>query len=187
MRPRLRTEASVLPQRWHKSPSRPPVVLICLSVSELGRMAVGRDLALLGVTAHFGALWFRVDGTSPRRLLQRLLGSAWVDGGRDGSSLCTPLLAGTRERRPQPPRFHGLRHTGNTLAASTGTSTRELMARMGHSTARAALICRHASAERDRLIADAVSGLVDKGRKKHRKAKKKQDRKPKGHEGDTGN
>ncbi|MER6160440.1 tyrosine-type recombinase/integrase [Streptomyces sp. NPDC001868] len=72
--------------------------------------------------------------------------------------------------------FHDLRHTGNTLAASTGASTRELMSRMGHSTARA---------DRDRLIADAVSGLVNKARKKIRKAKKKQDRKPKGHEGDT--
>ncbi|MEU1083683.1 tyrosine-type recombinase/integrase [Streptomyces sp. NPDC005908] len=74
--------------------------------------------------------------------------------------------------------FHDLRHTGNTLAASTGASTRELMARMGHSTARAALIYQHASAERDRLIADGVSGLVDRGRKG-------KDRKPKGHAGDT--
>ncbi|MFF5478340.1 tyrosine-type recombinase/integrase [Streptomyces sp. NPDC012935] len=81
--------------------------------------------------------------------------------------------------------FHDLRHTGNTLAASTGASTRELMSRMGHSTARAALIYQHASADRDRLIADALSGLVDKARKKARKAKKKQDRKPKGHAGDT--
>lgn len=61
--------------------------------------------------------------------------------------------------------FHDLRHTGNTLAASTGASTRELMTRMGHSTARAALIYQHASADRDRLIADALSGLVKKGRK----------------------
>ncbi|MFH9977815.1 tyrosine-type recombinase/integrase [Streptomyces sp. NPDC017179] len=70
--------------------------------------------------------------------------------------------------------FHDLRHTGNTLAASTGASTRELMARMGHSTARAALIYQHASADRDRLIADALSGLVDKGRRNR-----------KGHVGDT--
>lgn len=77
--------------------------------------------------------------------------------------------------------FHDLRHTGNTLAASTGASTRELMARMGHSTARAALICQHASAERDRLIADALSDLVDKGRT----VRKRQDRKPERHAGDT--
>ncbi|MFE9807761.1 tyrosine-type recombinase/integrase [Streptomyces sp. NPDC005548] len=80
--------------------------------------------------------------------------------------------------------FHDLRHTGNTLAASTGASTRELMARMGHSTARAALIYQHASADRDRLIADAVSGLVKKGRKGAGKPKKKA-RKPKGHAGGT--
>ncbi|MGW6862333.1 integrase [Streptomyces xanthophaeus] len=36
---------------------------------------------------------------------------------------------------------------------------------LGHSTARAALIYQHASANRDRLIADALSGLVQKGRK----------------------
>lgn len=69
--------------------------------------------------------------------------------------------------------FHDLRHTGNTLAASTGASTRELMARMGHSTARAALIYQHASADRDRLIAEALSSLVDRGRR------------PKGHAGGT--
>lgn len=73
--------------------------------------------------------------------------------------------------------FHDLRHTGNTLAASTGASTRELMARMGHSTARAALIYQHASADRDRLIADALSGLVDRGRKAREH--------PEGHVGDT--
>jgi integrase len=36
--------------------------------------------------------------------------------------------------------FHDLRHTGNTLAANTGASIRELMTRMGHSSTRAALI-----------------------------------------------
>ncbi|MFJ7259641.1 tyrosine-type recombinase/integrase [Streptomyces globosus] len=76
--------------------------------------------------------------------------------------------------------FHDLRHTGNTLAASTGASTRELMARMGHSTARAALIYQHASADRDRLIADALSGLVEKSR-----GGTEQDQEPEGHAGDT--
>ena len=41
--------------------------------------------------------------------------------------------------------FHDLRHTGNTIAAATGASTKELMARVGHSTARAALIYQHAT------------------------------------------
>ncbi|WP_159054483.1 hypothetical protein [Streptomyces dysideae] len=66
------------------------------------------------------------------------------------------------------------------------------MARMGHGTARAALIYQHASADRGQLIADAVSGLVKKGRKSpeksskkaRKKPKKKQDPEPEGHAGD---
>ncbi|MEU9001291.1 tyrosine-type recombinase/integrase [Streptomyces sp. NPDC048551] len=115
-----------------------------------------------------GRVFVGAKGATPRRNhFNRLWHKACLDAGIKGLH------------------FHDLRHTGNTLAASTGASTRELMSRMGHSSARAALIYQHASADRDRLIADAVSGLVNKGRKKARKAKKKQDRKPKGHAGDT--
>jgi integrase len=56
--------------------------------------------------------------------------------------------------------FHDLRHTGNTLAAATGASTKELMARMGHASARAALIYQHASTERDVAIAEGLSLLT---------------------------
>lgn len=58
-------------------------------------------------------------------------------------------------------RFHDLRHTGNTLAAATGASTRELMARMGHSSMRAALIYQHATKDRDAVIAAALSDLAN--------------------------
>ena len=47
-------------------------------------------------------------------------------------------------------RFHDLRHTGAALAAATGATLAELMARLGHSTAGAALRYQHAAAERDR-------------------------------------
>jgi integrase len=57
-------------------------------------------------------------------------------------------------------RFHDLRHTGNTLAAATGASTRELMSRMGHASSRAALIYQHATRDRDAAIAAALSDLV---------------------------
>ena len=57
--------------------------------------------------------------------------------------------------------FHDLRHTGNTLAASTGASTKELMARMGHASARAALIYQHASEARDVVIAEGLSAMVE--------------------------
>lgn len=58
---------------------------------------------------------------------------------------------------------HDLRHTGNTLAASTGASTKELMARMGHASPRAALIYQHATRERDGAIARALDGLIRAG------------------------
>jgi integrase len=58
--------------------------------------------------------------------------------------------------------FHDLRHTGNTLAASAGASTRELMQRMGHASMRAALIYQHATSERDREIAAAMDRRIAK-------------------------
>jgi integrase len=59
--------------------------------------------------------------------------------------------------------FHDLRHTGNTLAAESA-SLRELMARMGHSSTRAALIYQHASRERERAIGAAISARVQAAR-----------------------
>ena len=57
-------------------------------------------------------------------------------------------------------RFHDLRHTGNTLAASTGASTKELMSRMGHASPRAALIYQHATREREDAIAKALDAMI---------------------------
>lgn len=54
-------------------------------------------------------------------------------------------------------RFHDLRHTGNALAAATGASTEELMARLGHASMRAALLHQHATADRDHAIAAGLS------------------------------
>lgn len=58
-------------------------------------------------------------------------------------------------------RFHDLRHTGAVLAASTGATLAELMARLGHSTAGAALRYQHAAQDRDKVIAEALSRLVE--------------------------
>ena len=57
--------------------------------------------------------------------------------------------------------LHDLRHAGATLAAWTGASTKELMARLGHSTPRAALRYQHAASRRDREIADRLGRLFD--------------------------
>ena len=70
------------------------------------------------------------------------------------------LLARRRAGLPEL-RFHDLRHTGNTLAAATGASTKDLMARMGHASMRAALIYQHATTDRDAAIATALSRLAE--------------------------
>lgn len=57
--------------------------------------------------------------------------------------------------------FHDLRHTGNTLAAMTGASLRDLMSRMGHDSMRAALIYQHRTQGADKKIADAMEALID--------------------------
>jgi integrase len=56
--------------------------------------------------------------------------------------------------------FHDLRHTGNTLAAMTGASTKELMSRMCHSSSEAALRYQHATRDRDVAIASKLNSMA---------------------------
>jgi integrase len=56
--------------------------------------------------------------------------------------------------------FHDLRHTGNQFAASSGAGLRDLMARMGHDSERAALIYQHEVRGADRAITDAIDTHV---------------------------
>ncbi|MFI9640286.1 tyrosine-type recombinase/integrase [Micromonospora sp. NPDC051925] len=70
--------------------------------------------------------------------------------------------------------FHDLRHTGNTLASrAPGASLRDIMARMGHDSPRAALIYQHANREADQGIADAIDKAVKAARRKPSKRKPK--------------
>ncbi len=57
--------------------------------------------------------------------------------------------------------FHDLRHTGATMAARTGATLAELMARLGHSTPGAALRYQHSAAGRDDQIAAALSRMAE--------------------------
>ena len=68
-----------------------------------------------------------------------------------------------------PPPCHAARigenrHTGGTLAATTGATPKELMTRLGHSSTRAAMIYQHATRDRDKAIAQALGTLADKAR-----------------------
>ena len=60
-------------------------------------------------------------------------------------------------------RFHDLRHSGAVLAAATGASLAELMARLGHSSPRAAMRYQHATRTRAAEIASLLSKLAENG------------------------
>ena len=60
-------------------------------------------------------------------------------------------------------RFHDLRHTGQTLAASTGATTKDLMRRLGHASPAASYRYLHAVDGRDSEIASALSDLAEHG------------------------
>ncbi|WP_396929173.1 tyrosine-type recombinase/integrase [Mycolicibacterium sp.] len=57
-------------------------------------------------------------------------------------------------------RWHDLRHSGAVLAAATGATLAELMARLGHSTPAAAMRYQHAAQGRDRQIAKLLSKIA---------------------------
>ena len=57
-------------------------------------------------------------------------------------------------------RFHDLRHTGAVMAAQQGATLADLQARLGHSTANAALLYQHTAKGRDQLIAESLSRLA---------------------------
>jgi len=58
-------------------------------------------------------------------------------------------------------RFHDLRHTAGTLAARTGATTKELMARLGHASPQAAMVYQHAAEDRDQLIAERLTVMTE--------------------------
>lgn len=60
-------------------------------------------------------------------------------------------------------RWHDLRHSGAVLAAATGATLAELMARLGHSTPAAAMRYQHAARGRDKQIAALLSKIAENG------------------------
>ncbi|MEO7980343.1 MAG: tyrosine-type recombinase/integrase [Sporichthyaceae bacterium] len=84
-------------------------------------------------------------------------------GGHLAPSALYRVFYRARDKAGRPDlRWHDLRHTGAVLAASTGATLAELMARLGHSTPGAALRYQHAAQGRDAEIARALSALVER-------------------------
>jgi Phage integrase family len=57
--------------------------------------------------------------------------------------------------------FHDLRHTGNHFAAASGASLKDLMARMGHDSERAAIIYQHEARRADLVITSAIDAHIE--------------------------
>jgi hypothetical protein len=72
----------------------------------------------------------------------------------------SPLAAGREQIGITNLHLHDLRHTGNTLAAQSGPSLRDLMTRMGHDSPAAALIYQHSSQVADEAIAAALDARL---------------------------
>jgi integrase len=66
--------------------------------------------------------------------------------------------------------FHDLRHTGNQFAANSavksGAGLRDLMARMGHDSERAAMIYQHEARGADKAITDGIDTHVEDERRR---------------------
>ncbi|WP_395156984.1 tyrosine-type recombinase/integrase [Ilumatobacter sp.] len=83
-------------------------------------------------------------GTTPTMTVWRRV---WANARRDASVECT---------------FHDLRHHAGTLTATAGASIRESMARLGHSSPRAALRYQHVAETRDAEVASAMDRLIQR-------------------------
>jgi integrase len=87
-------------------------------------------------------MFLRSDGEP---ITNHALGQAWRRAAR---------RAGLGQFHP-----HDVRHAGLTMAAQNGATTRDLMARAGHRTARASLIYQHTAEERNTAIAAGLDVL----------------------------
>jgi integrase len=106
------------------------------------------------------------------------LARCWAEPGPDGlvfpASGGGPMRRSNFRRRVWTPAlarvglvgvpFHALRHVAGTQAAVAGATTKELMARMGHASPRAALIYQHATAQRDAHLAAQLDLLAASAR-----------------------
>jgi integrase len=128
--------------------------------SEAGKRPISLPDGLRGdIEAHLdqyaqpgpgGRLFIGPAGGIPRR---RNFNRVWHAALKDA---CIPPETGLH--------LHDLRHTGSTWSAQSGATLRELMARIGHSSTRAAMIYQHASRDRDDAIATALNVLLVEAR-----------------------
>ncbi|MGQ9408943.1 tyrosine-type recombinase/integrase [Mycolicibacterium gilvum] len=95
-------------------------------------------------------------GSKPDSLLFPAVGGAHLAP----ATLYRRFYAARAKAKRDDLRWHDLRHSGAVLAAATGATLAELMARLGHSTPQAAMRYQHAAQGRDRQIAKLLSAIA---------------------------
>jgi integrase len=99
--------------------------------------------------------------------MQKWAGSERFFIGRDGQPMrgnaVYQAFVRARNRVGVNVTFHDLRHTGQTLAASTGATLADLKKRLGHASAAAALRYLHVVEGRDKELAGQLSELAARG------------------------
>lgn len=129
-----------------------------------GKLVVGQPKTDAGIR----------DVAVPPHIAQRLVAHMRSHTGRGPESFIfttttgTRLAAGTVTKpfkaavrkvgKPQV-RIHDLRHVGAVLAAQSGATTKELMARLGHTTPEMSMRYQHVAAGRDAELAQRMSNL----------------------------
>jgi integrase len=164
-RPRLALRTVVLYEALLRLHIEPILGNLDLSAVTPGRVRSWRSSLLAGGVGQ-------VTVAKTYRLLRAVMNTAVDDelirrkrAGPKGGTLRRPnfqepRVAATKAAEVPTLRFHDLRQVGNTLASNTGANLRALMARMGHASPQAALVYQHATAERDRAIADALGEMI---------------------------
>ncbi|MGQ0520536.1 MAG: tyrosine-type recombinase/integrase, partial [Actinomycetota bacterium] len=118
-----------------------------VSLPKIAVEALEKHLASYGQPGESGVLF-----TGPRGepITRALLSKEWQ-------------AARASAGAPEGLRIHDLRHHAATLTARMpGITTKELMARIGHASPRAALIYQHATEQRDREIAAYLDSTIDR-------------------------
>ncbi|WP_344318512.1 site-specific integrase [Nocardia ninae] len=99
--------------------------------------------------------------------LDKWAGDTWLFVGQDGERMrgnaIYQAFVRARKRAGVHVTFHDLRHTGQTLAASTGATLADLKKRLGHASTNAALRYMHAVDGRDKEVANQLSELAARG------------------------
>jgi len=116
------------------------------------------DTELKDITKDDIVAWYRTMAKTPTEQASAyaLLRTILTTAVEDERIAVNPCRAAGRPNL----RFHDLRHTGATMAAQSGTTLKELMDRLGHTTPKAALVYQHTASDRDQLIAERLSARM---------------------------